>query len=101
MPTSKGHSNYGDTAVGPDGQVMVLIYQDQTNGQRGRGSTPAAVLSRFWALLLHYAGGLGAVSERLVMVRTRSMEEDGLKRGRGARARAAAASQGQEGRESL
>jgi hypothetical protein len=34
VPTSKGHGNYGDTAVGPDGQVMV-IYQDQTNGQGG------------------------------------------------------------------
>jgi len=34
VPTSKGHGNYGDTAVGRDGQVMV-IYQDQTNGQRG------------------------------------------------------------------
>jgi hypothetical protein len=34
VPTSKGHGNYGDTAVGPDGQVIV-IYQDQTNGQGG------------------------------------------------------------------
>jgi hypothetical protein len=34
VPTSFGKGNYGDTAVGPDGQVMV-IYQDQTNGQGG------------------------------------------------------------------
>ncbi|HJP65722.1 MAG TPA: sialidase family protein [Actinomycetota bacterium] len=34
VPTSKGKGNYGDTAVGPDGQVMV-IYQDQTSGQGG------------------------------------------------------------------
>jgi len=34
VPTAKGHGNFGDTAVGPDGQVMV-IYQDQTNGQGG------------------------------------------------------------------
>ena len=34
VPTSDGRGNYGDTAVGPDGQVMV-IYQDQTNGQGG------------------------------------------------------------------
>ena len=34
VPTSKGHGNFGDTTVGPDGQVMV-IYQDQTNGQGG------------------------------------------------------------------
>jgi hypothetical protein len=33
-PTSTGRGNYGDTAVGPNGQVMV-IYQDQTNGQGG------------------------------------------------------------------
>jgi BNR/Asp-box repeat len=34
VPTSDGRGNYGDTAVGPDGQVMVA-YQDQTNGQGG------------------------------------------------------------------
>jgi hypothetical protein len=34
VPTSNGKGNYGDTAVGPDGQVMV-IYQDQTSGQGG------------------------------------------------------------------
>ena len=34
MPTTLGMGNYGDTAVGPDGQVMV-IYQDQTSGQGG------------------------------------------------------------------
>jgi hypothetical protein len=34
VPTSDGRGNYGDTAVGPDGQVMV-IYQDQTTGQGG------------------------------------------------------------------
>ena len=34
VPTSFGKGNYGDTAVGPDGQVMV-IYQDQTSGQGG------------------------------------------------------------------
>jgi hypothetical protein len=34
VPTAKGHGNFGDTAVGPDGQVMV-IFQDQTNGQGG------------------------------------------------------------------
>ena len=34
VPTSFGKGNYGDTAVGPDGQVMVT-YQDQTNGQGG------------------------------------------------------------------
>ena len=32
--TSFGKGNYGDTAVGPDGEVMV-IYQDQTIGQGG------------------------------------------------------------------
>ena len=32
VPTSFGKGNFGDTAVGPDGQVMV-VYQDQTNGQ--------------------------------------------------------------------
>jgi hypothetical protein len=32
VPTSKGRGNYGDTSVGPDGQVMV-IYQDSTIGQ--------------------------------------------------------------------
>jgi BNR/Asp-box repeat len=34
VPTSDGKGDYGDTAVGPDGQVMV-IYQDRTNGQGG------------------------------------------------------------------
>jgi hypothetical protein len=34
VPTSNGRGNYGDTAVGPDGEVMV-VYQDQTNGQGG------------------------------------------------------------------
>jgi hypothetical protein len=34
VPTSAGRGNYGDTAVGPGGEVMV-IYQDQTNGQGG------------------------------------------------------------------
>ncbi len=34
VPTSTGRGNFGDTAVGPDDQVMV-IYQDQTNGQGG------------------------------------------------------------------
>jgi hypothetical protein len=34
VPTSTGRGNYGSTAVGPDGQVMV-VYQDQTNGQGG------------------------------------------------------------------
>ena len=34
VPTSDGRGDYGDTAVGPDGQVMVA-YQDQTNGQGG------------------------------------------------------------------
>lgn len=34
VPTSEGRGNYGDTAVGPDGRVMV-VYQDQTNGQGG------------------------------------------------------------------
>jgi hypothetical protein len=34
VPTSNGRGDYGDTAVGPDGQVMVT-YQDQTNGQGG------------------------------------------------------------------
>jgi hypothetical protein len=34
VPTSAGRGDYGDTAVGPDGQVMVT-YQDQTNGQGG------------------------------------------------------------------
>jgi len=34
VPTSRGRGNFGDTAVGPDGQVMVT-YQDQTNGQGG------------------------------------------------------------------
>jgi hypothetical protein len=32
--TAHGKGNYGDTAVGPDGQMMV-IYQDQTIGQGG------------------------------------------------------------------
>ena len=34
VPTSLGKGNFGDTSVGPDGQVMV-IYQDQTSGQGG------------------------------------------------------------------
>jgi hypothetical protein len=34
VPTSNGRGDYGDTAVGPNGQVMVT-YQDQTNGQGG------------------------------------------------------------------
>lgn len=34
VPTSAGRGDYGDTAVGPDGQVMV-IYQDSTSGQGG------------------------------------------------------------------
>src|SRR6266487_5688573 len=34
VPTSNGRGDYGDTAVGPDGQVLVT-YQDQTNGQGG------------------------------------------------------------------
>jgi len=34
VPTSLGKGNYGDTAVGPDGQVMT-IYQDQDNAQGG------------------------------------------------------------------
>ena len=34
VPTSNGRGDFGDTAVGPDGQVMVT-YQDQTNGQGG------------------------------------------------------------------
>jgi BNR/Asp-box repeat protein len=34
VPTSKGHGNFGDTSIGPDGQVMVT-YQDQTNGNGG------------------------------------------------------------------
>jgi hypothetical protein len=34
VPTSRGRGNFGDTAVGPDGQVMVT-YQDSTNGQGG------------------------------------------------------------------
>jgi hypothetical protein len=34
VPTSRGRGNFGDTAVGPDGQVMVS-YQDTTNGQGG------------------------------------------------------------------
>lgn len=34
VPTSAGRGDYGDTAVGPDGQVMV-IYQDHTSGQGG------------------------------------------------------------------
>ena len=31
---NQGKGNFGDTAIGPDGQVMVM-YQDQTNGQGG------------------------------------------------------------------
>jgi hypothetical protein len=34
VPTSAGRGDYGDTAVGPNGQVEV-IYQDATNGQGG------------------------------------------------------------------
>jgi hypothetical protein len=34
VPTSAGRGDFGDTAVGPHGQVMVT-YQDQTNGQGG------------------------------------------------------------------
>jgi hypothetical protein len=34
VPTSNGRGDFGDTAVGPDGQVMVT-YQSQTNGQGG------------------------------------------------------------------
>jgi hypothetical protein len=34
VPTAKGKGDFGDTAVGPDGQVIVT-YQDQTNGQGG------------------------------------------------------------------
>ena len=34
VPTANGRGDYGDTAVGPTGQVMVA-YQDQTNGQGG------------------------------------------------------------------
>ena len=34
VPTGQGHGDYGDTAVGPDGQVMV-IYQNKTGGQQG------------------------------------------------------------------
>jgi hypothetical protein len=34
VPTSNGRGDFGDTAVGPNGQVMVT-YQDQTNGQGG------------------------------------------------------------------
>jgi hypothetical protein len=32
VPTSAGRGNYGDTAVGPDGQ-LVVIYEDSTIGQ--------------------------------------------------------------------
>jgi hypothetical protein len=34
VPTSGGRGDFGDTAVGPGGQVMVT-YQDRTNGQGG------------------------------------------------------------------
>jgi len=34
VPTANGRGDFGDTAVGPDGQVAVT-YQDQTNGQGG------------------------------------------------------------------
>jgi hypothetical protein len=34
VPTANGRGDYGDTAVGPRGQVVVT-YQDQTNGQGG------------------------------------------------------------------
>jgi hypothetical protein len=34
VPTANGRGDFGDTAVGPNGQVVVT-YQDQTNGQGG------------------------------------------------------------------
>ena len=34
VPTANGRGNYGDTAVGPDGQLMVT-YQSRDNGQGG------------------------------------------------------------------
>jgi hypothetical protein len=34
VPTQNGQGDYGDTAVGPNGQVVV-IYQDKTGGQEG------------------------------------------------------------------
>jgi hypothetical protein len=34
VPTANGRGDFGDTAVGPNGQVMVT-YQDQTNGSGG------------------------------------------------------------------
>jgi len=34
VPTSNGRGDYGDTAVGPNGQVLVT-YQDKTGGQHG------------------------------------------------------------------
>lgn len=34
VPTSNGKGDYGDTAVGPNGQVLVT-YQDKTGGQHG------------------------------------------------------------------
>ena len=34
VPTSNGQGDYGDTAVGPNGQVVV-IYQDKQNGEVG------------------------------------------------------------------
>jgi hypothetical protein len=34
VPAPHGRGNYGDTAVGPDGQVLVT-YQDRDGGQRG------------------------------------------------------------------
>jgi hypothetical protein len=34
VPTANGRGNYGDTAVGPNGEVMV-VYQDATNDQGG------------------------------------------------------------------
>ena len=36
VPTSAGRGDFGDTAVGPNGQVMVT-YQSQTNGEGGTG----------------------------------------------------------------
>jgi hypothetical protein len=34
IPTQNGQGDYGDTAVGPNGEVVV-IYQDKTGGQQG------------------------------------------------------------------
>jgi hypothetical protein len=46
VPTSAGRGDYGDTAVGPGGQVMV-IYQDHTNGQGGSDIYTALDLDGF------------------------------------------------------